>query len=75
MELDPQFFCTQECFKAFFPIHKFMHKKREETTDTYKYTGPLRPGKVAPRVVVPEDIPKPDWAYTGFPKEEQESKM
>lgn len=30
---------------------------------------------MTPRVVVPEDIAKPDWAYTGFPKEEQESKL
>jgi methionyl aminopeptidase len=25
MRLDPSFFCGQECFKAFWPIHKLTH--------------------------------------------------
>ena len=49
------------------------HKKPTQNEDKYKYSGPLRPGKVSARLSVLEDIPKPDWAYTGFPKEEQES--
>lgn len=47
-----------------------MHKKPDIVKDTFNYTGPLRPFKVAPRVLVPEDIPQPDWAYSGFPKDE-----
>lgn len=30
LDLDPQFFCSQECFKSFFPIHKLMHQKKEK---------------------------------------------
>lgn len=71
--LDPSFFCDQDCFKSFFPIHKFVHKKKEITKDTFNYTGPLRPGNVSARVTMPEHIAKPDWAFTGFPKEESES--
>ena len=30
----------------------------------------MRPGKVAPKLPVPEDIKKPDYAFTGIPNEE-----
>jgi hypothetical protein len=50
-----------------------MHKKKEEIKDNYKYSGPLRPSKVTKRLTVPENIPAPDWAFSGFPKEEQSS--
>jgi hypothetical protein len=46
------------------------HKKEAPVEEKFKYSGPLRPGIVSKRLSVPEDIEKPDWAYTGFPKEE-----
>ena len=34
----------------------------------------MRPGKVSPRLVVPTHIKMPDYAYTGIPAEEINSK-
>jgi methionyl aminopeptidase len=71
--LPPAFFCDQDCFKAFWPMHKFYHAKDTQTDkkkDSYPYTGPLRPGKVSPRLFVPETIPKPEYAISGMPNEE-----
>ncbi len=38
----------------------------------YKFTGPLRPGKVSPMMKVPNHIRKPDYAETGHSKSEEE---
>lgn len=50
-----------------------MHVKKVESKDTFKYTGPLRPGKVSPRLFVPDHIKKPDYAFTSIPAEEMNS--
>lgn len=73
LDLTPAYFCGQECFKYFWPIHKLAHSKASQSTSSYKYTGPLRPGKVAPRLHVPEEIKKPDYAFTSIPTEEMNS--
>jgi methionyl aminopeptidase len=73
LALSPSFFCSQECFKAFWPIHKTFHKKadeREEKKSKFAYTGPLRPGKISARRQVPAHIKLPDYALTGVPQEE-----
>jgi len=77
LELVPAFFCGQDCFKAIWPIHKFVHMREKEPDkkkDTYPYTGPLRPGKVSPKLFVTEKIPKPEYAISGVPSEEMQSR-
>lgn len=63
--LDPSFFCSQECFKDMWPIHKLSHKKKdpEEEHKGFKFTGPLRPYPYSftARREVPADIPTPDY--------------
>lgn len=40
--LPPAYFCSQECFKNFWVIHKFSHQKedpkKDEKKDKYKYS-------------------------------------
>ena len=36
--------------------------------------GPLRPGKISPKLSVPEHIKLPDYAISGIPTEEINSK-
>jgi len=77
MGLPDSYFCTQKCFKEYWPIHKYAHKKKNIKKDKFegfKFTGPLRPGKVTPMRFVPDDINKPDYFFTGMPHEEIESK-
>jgi methionyl aminopeptidase len=70
-------FCTQECFKAYWSIHKEKHaiakraikaqllaeqQEQFKWQNSYTFTGPLRPGDVTPKRVVPDHIVKPDYA-------------
>ena len=32
LNLTPSFFCDQDCFKAFWPIHKLLHQKGRRFT-------------------------------------------
>lgn len=50
-------------------------ENNEEDKKKYKFTGPLRPGKISQRLFVPEHIAKPDWYYSGVPEEEMKSKL
>eukprot|EP00331_Platyophrya_macrostoma_P017313 CAMPEP_0176464300 /NCGR_PEP_ID=MMETSP0127-20121128/36440_1 /TAXON_ID=938130 /ORGANISM="Platyophrya macrostoma, Strain WH" /LENGTH=389 /DNA_ID=CAMNT_0017856701 /DNA_START=40 /DNA_END=1205 /DNA_ORIENTATION=- len=68
------FFCSQECFKAFWPLHKYYHKAPENKFEKFKFTGPLRPGVVSAKNFVPAHIPAPDYATTGVPNEEIQAK-
>ena len=72
LQLEPSYFCSQECFKAFWPMHKLAHKKRDEKIEQgFKYTGPLRPHPYSfvGKRQVPDDIKKPDYAKTGAPNQ------
>jgi len=33
MGMTPSYFCSQECFKEFWPIHKLFHQKSNELTN------------------------------------------
>lgn len=72
MDLDPSHFCSQDCFKKTWGVHKLIHVSREEQAkkknEGFKWTGPLRPGIISKRRAVPEHIPKPDYAFTSIPK-------
>ncbi|KAL3875991.1 hypothetical protein ACJMK2_033883 [Sinanodonta woodiana] len=68
------YFCSQACFKGFWEEHKKVHKKakadkvQDEIKELknlfagFRFTGELRPGKVSPKRIVPDHIPRPDYA-------------
>jgi len=74
MDLPPAFFCSQECFKSFWGIHKLFHQKKDKPVDNYKYTGTIRPGIISPARYIPSHIPKPDYFSSGYPTAEMNSK-
>ena len=49
-------------------------KGRSKKRPLFQWTGKLRPHPVSPYRPVPERIARPDYAITGWPLEEQESK-
>lgn len=72
-------FCSQDCFKANWAIHSRVHPelraKKNFVVPDIRYTGPLRPAYVSPRVAVTDPkIQKPDYAETGLPVSERTSK-
>jgi len=80
LSLPDSFFCSQECFKASWPIHKLIHiqpKKEVELPPKFEgfaFTGPLRPAIVSPYREVPEHIPKPAYAKTGRDEGEKKAR-
>jgi hypothetical protein len=50
-------------------------KSRSKKRPIYQWTGKLRPQPVSPYRPVPDHIPRPDYAITGWPAEEMESKL
>jgi len=77
LKLPPSYFCTQECFKSFWIVHKLMHDANYTPPDKfkgYKFSGLIRPGKISPRSVVPAHIVRPDYADTGNPVSEMKNR-
>ena len=86
LNLEPAYFCSQDCFKKNWRIHNnTVHKpeqervKRENGLKTFKmprfqYTGKLRPSYITPRRSIPNTIKKPDYASTGVPRSEMRAK-
>lgn len=73
--LEFSYFCSQDCFKANWAVHKLFHKK--EATDAekdifpgFKYTGTVRAWPYGPRRTVPASVKKPDYADNGIPTSE-----
>lgn len=76
-------------FQAAWPAHKSSHKPapdtwayvthkgagRALTLPAYAWTGPLRPDVVSPTRAVPGAVPRPDYAATGYPESEVESRQ
>ncbi|KAI9251897.1 peptidase M24, structural domain-containing protein [Phascolomyces articulosus] len=72
---DGSHFCSQDCFKKSWGVHKALHKSNKgakyDPFKTFGYAGKLRPVyPLSPRREVPEHIPRPDYAETGIPKSE-----
>ncbi len=69
LDLEPTYFCDQECFTAFWKFHKLCHTKKEEVKESGKFTGPMRPFPYSfkGRRNVPDHIKKPDYAKSGQP--------
>jgi methionyl aminopeptidase len=72
-------FCSQECFKQSWQLHKLCHALTPKLADynpwpTYPYTGELRPVyPLSPKRVVKPGIPMPDYAT--HPRGYAESEM
>lgn len=64
--LAPSWFCSQDCFKEMWPMHKLSHKIQDPVKKHtgFKFTGPLRPSPYSftGRREVPSEITKPDYA-------------
>ncbi|CAI9725680.1 methionine aminopeptidase 1-like [Octopus vulgaris] len=85
LDIIGSYFCTQECFKKGWNDHKQLHKKAKEKNLTqsvynpwpnYRFTGPLRPYQQSPKRIVPDLIPRPDYAdqAEGIPISERQMK-
>ncbi|KAI6216989.1 CBR-MAP-1 protein [Aphelenchoides fujianensis] len=80
LQLPDAHFCSQDCFKAAWETHKWLHQSN--TLQTYNpwpgfsFTGKLRPYPQTPKRSVPERIPYPDYAHhpEGVSNEERSSK-
>jgi methionyl aminopeptidase len=80
-DLQDSHFCSQECFKRNWALHKAVHKptKAQENAPglynpfpKFLYTGAVRPVyPLSPRREVPESIGRPDYAATGISKGER----
>jgi len=80
-------FCSQDCFKKYWPEHKALHKmftaspqpvatnngQMSSAFSGFQFTGPLRPAHVTPMKTVPDHIMKPDYWANGIPVSEQQS--
>lgn len=76
--LPPAYFCSQECFKKSWKLHKFVHSAMPRTSKFvderfagYGFTGRLRPAGLSATREVPAEIPRPDYADTGRPLSEE----
>eukprot|EP00188_Purpureofilum_apyrenoidigerum_P004995 Plantae.Rhodophyta-Purpureofilum_apyrenoidigerum.ctg6096.p1 GENE.Plantae.Rhodophyta-Purpureofilum_apyrenoidigerum.ctg6096~~Plantae.Rhodophyta-Purpureofilum_apyrenoidigerum.ctg6096.p1 ORF type:complete len:383 (+),score=53.92 Plantae.Rhodophyta-Purpureofilum_apyrenoidigerum.ctg6096:212-1360(+) len=83
------YFCSQECFKSSWKLHKLQHAqplgrasgRRLDTAEkqklafaNFQYTGDLRVGYVSPTREMPSNISRPDYADTSIPISEQTSR-
>ena len=75
-------FCSQECFKTSWNIHKLAHIAAQPQPASsipsrfggFHFTGPLRPTHLTPKRQVPKEIPPPDYAQNGIPESERIAK-
>jgi len=77
LNIQGSFFCSQQCFKSNWDLHKNLHKlaKGDSASQSskkggglfnpwpgYNFTGRLRPASQSATRTVPEHIPRPDYA-------------
>ncbi|CAG0913645.1 unnamed protein product [Notodromas monacha] len=80
LNLKSAFFCSQECFKRSWSVHKLVHRTKTVTAydpwPGFTFSGKLRPAKLSMRRDVPDNIPRPDYALhpEGISFSEQHSK-
>jgi len=83
LNLPASLFCTQECFKGYYKEHNKLHKLATPPSlltqippefENYRFTGPLRPTMKSPRRLIPDHIPKPDYAFSSIPHSEVEDR-
>ncbi|TGZ67433.1 hypothetical protein CRM22_004810 [Opisthorchis felineus] len=77
------FFCSQECFKQFWKVHKTIHLAAggtppasavDEEFAGHIFTGSLRPAAKTPTRTLPDMIERPDYAESGVPHSERQAK-
>ncbi|EGG16335.1 methionine aminopeptidase 1 [Cavenderia fasciculata] len=72
-------FCSQECFKSLWHLHKIVHYSDVERKQAgnefkgYNFTGKLRPFKVTPQRKAPEGTLLPDYAIDSIPHSERKA--
>lgn len=83
--VDLSYFCSQECFRNSWSVHKELHKassqlraldlsakRRRAAFKDFQYTGDLRVARVVlPMRTVPDWIPKTDYYADGTPRGEK----
>lgn len=91
LQIRGSLFCSQDCFKENWDMHKALHKlAKSENVSTncskpnrifspwpsYVFTGQLRPAFHSDKRVVPDTVPRPDYArYSeGLPLSERKLK-
>jgi len=90
LQIQGSFFCSQDCFTGSWGIHKAIHKLAKGGNPSscskpnrsytpwpgYHFTGKLRPAEQSSKRVVPDHIPRPDYAEhpEGYPISEQKLK-
>eukprot|EP00298_Acanthocystis_sp_HF-20_P016622 c21532_g1_i3.p1 GENE.c21532_g1_i3~~c21532_g1_i3.p1 ORF type:complete len:146 (+),score=48.93 c21532_g1_i3:35-439(+) len=62
LNIKQSYFCSQDCFKAYYKTHNNLHKAATYVPPQFDYTGPLRPFYVSPMRTVPPQIQRPDYA-------------
>jgi methionyl aminopeptidase len=74
LSLADAFFCSQDCFKSSWSVHKSLHISGDYNPfPQYPFTGTLRPVyPLSSKRSVPDDIAKPDYAndLQGYPRSE-----
>lgn len=90
LQIQGSFFCSQECFTGSWDLHKALHKLAKGGNPSscskpnrsynpwpgYVFTGKLRPAEHSSKRLVPDHIPRPDYAEhpEGYPISEQKLK-
>jgi len=76
LHIQGSYFCSQDCFKGNWNLHKPLHKLAKGTVTAtcskpnrsinqwagYRFTGKLRPGELSNKRQVPKTIARPDYA-------------
>ncbi|EDV25612.1 uncharacterized protein TRIADDRAFT_55901 [Trichoplax adhaerens] len=80
LSISASYFCSQQCFKNYWPLHKLLHNmdKQNGNKNTftekwpgYSYTGKLRSFPLSSPRTLPDSIARPDYADEGIPIGEQ----
>ncbi|ORX58315.1 methionyl aminopeptidase 1 [Hesseltinella vesiculosa] len=78
LKIDGSYFCSQECFKQNWAVHKSVHKANVPNHDpfpNFSYTGDLKAVyPLSPMRKVPDHIPKPDYSVTSIPVSEEKAR-
>ncbi|KAI9298019.1 methionine aminopeptidase [Neoconidiobolus thromboides FSU 785] len=75
LKIEDSYFCSQECFKSNWKLHKARHTPSGsdiyDPFPLFPYTGKMRPHyPLSPKRQVLDSIKKPDYAEDGLPKSE-----
>ena len=83
LQIQGSFFCSQECFKGNWDLHKALHKLAKVNVTGncskpnriinpwpgYTFTGKLRPGELSEKRTVPDTIPRSNYVEDSIKSE------